>query len=197
MFMNMFNTWDFAYLFNFHPWHSEEPIEELVEFVEKGIIKPCKVLDIGCGLATNTIYLASKGFEAYGLDISKVAILKAIKRAKSRNLNIKFYNLDFTEYKEVKKLGYFDLAIDIGCYHSLTPGIKRINYLKSLNSILVKNGKFLLWCFTSKDSWKGGPPGVSDNEIEEYFKNYKIIEKREIKRDFRNMFFYFLEKLNS
>ena len=55
-------------------WTREEPPEELKELVESGKIKPCKVIDIGCGEGFYSIYLASKGFDVLGIDISENAI---------------------------------------------------------------------------------------------------------------------------
>jgi ubiquinone/menaquinone biosynthesis C-methylase UbiE len=52
----------------------------LVKFVEKGLIKKGKTLDLCGGTGTNTIYLAEKGFEAKAIDISQSAIEYAKKK---------------------------------------------------------------------------------------------------------------------
>jgi len=62
-------------------WTESEPPKELVESIETGKIKPCRVLDVGCGEGFYAIYLASKGFDVTGIDISRNAIKLA--RAKS------------------------------------------------------------------------------------------------------------------
>ena len=41
-------------------WELGKPRPILVEFVEKGLIKKGKTLDLCCGAGTNTIYLAKK-----------------------------------------------------------------------------------------------------------------------------------------
>jgi 2-polyprenyl-3-methyl-5-hydroxy-6-metoxy-1,4-benzoquinol methylase len=41
-------------------------------------VKAGRALDIGCGTGTNVLYLAEKGFDVCGVDISKVAIRKAV-----------------------------------------------------------------------------------------------------------------------
>jgi tRNA/tmRNA/rRNA uracil-C5-methylase (TrmA/RlmC/RlmD family) len=55
----------------------------LVEFVEQGLIKKGKALDLCCGAGTNTIYLAEKGFNITGIEVSQRAIQYA--RAKAQH----------------------------------------------------------------------------------------------------------------
>jgi SAM-dependent methyltransferase len=192
----MINVWDLAYLTGLTPWESDTPPSELTELIEKNIIKPCRVIDIGCGTGTTVVYLAEKGFEAHGLDISSVAISKARKKASSRMVKCTFYNIDFRETSIVRRIGEFELAIDVGCFHSLHPGIDRIKYLNSLNTILKKDGKYLLWCFKKNSLGGFGPPGVEEDEVENLFKdNFKIIEKHVIDTPFRILFFYFMQKI--
>jgi 2-polyprenyl-3-methyl-5-hydroxy-6-metoxy-1,4-benzoquinol methylase len=62
-------------------WELGKPRPILVEFVEKGLIKKGKALDICCGAGTNTVYLAKQGFEVTGIDISQTAIKYAKKKA--------------------------------------------------------------------------------------------------------------------
>jgi len=186
--------WDIAYLTGLAPWDSDEPTEELVKMVEKGVVKPCKVLDIGCGTGTNIVFLASKGFEAHGLDISKIALLKASRKAAAKGVKCFFHHLDFRDADKVSELGTFDLAIDVGCYHSLPHGADRIKYINSLNRVLKKGGEYLLWCFV-KGSW--GPPGVDESEIEKNFReNYNILERRRINTSFRDLLFYHMQKVS-
>jgi len=189
--------WDIAYLTGFTPWDSDEPAEELVELVERSVIKPCRALDIGCGTGTNVIFLASKGFEAHGLDISKVALSKAIKKASSKGVKCYFHHLDIRDTIKVSELGKFDLILDVGCYHSLPQGKDRIMYISSLNNILKKGGEYLIWCFIKGKNFSFGPPGVDEDEIEKKFgERYAILEKRRINSSFRDMLFYYMRRLN-
>ena len=45
------------------PWDSGQPSRELERILEEGWIKPCRVLELGCGTGTNAVYLAQRGFE--------------------------------------------------------------------------------------------------------------------------------------
>ena len=64
-------------------WTEENPPKELIELIETEKIKSCKVLDIGCGEGFYSIYLASKGFDVTGVDISEIATNKARENAKN------------------------------------------------------------------------------------------------------------------
>ena len=70
----LFSLWDLRYLFRRPPWDTGRPPQELVEFIESKKLRPCSVLDIGCGTGTSVCYLAARGFDATGVDISRVAI---------------------------------------------------------------------------------------------------------------------------
>ncbi len=64
------------------PWDIG-PRRELVEVVESGRIKPCKAIDLGCGTASNAIFLAQHGFDVTGTDYSPAAISSVKNAAQS------------------------------------------------------------------------------------------------------------------
>ncbi|MEM4494576.1 MAG: class I SAM-dependent methyltransferase [Candidatus Caldarchaeum sp.] len=187
--------WDLAYLTGYAPWDRGEPTKELVELVESGAIKPCRIIDIGCGTGSNVVFLATKGFEAHGLDVSKVALLKAKRKAEEDGVTCFFYHMDFRDTTRVSELGFFDLAIDVGCYHSLAHGNDRICYVNSLNKVLRRGGEYLLWCFVKERSPSWGPTGVGKNEVEQRLGGtYTIIQKRRINTPLREILFYHMRK---
>lgn len=75
-------------------------------------IKNPKVLDCSCGIGTQAIALASKGYDVTASDISPVEIERAKKEATNRKLKIKFSVADFREFnKQVP--GSFDVIISL------------------------------------------------------------------------------------
>jgi 2-polyprenyl-3-methyl-5-hydroxy-6-metoxy-1,4-benzoquinol methylase len=75
-----------------YPWDLGKPREFLVRFMENGMIKGEKALDTCCGLGTNGLYLADKGFQVTGIDISERAVKIANRKVRlifnSRKINI-------------------------------------------------------------------------------------------------------------
>lgn len=191
----MLSFWDFAYLFG-APWDTGEPPSELKELVASASLRPGRVLDIGCGTGTNVVYLASKGFEAFGLDISNLAVWKAKRKASKHGVKCQIHRLNFTDSKAVMsaKLPSFDILVDVGCYHSLSTE-SRERYQRSLLPVSRVGTKYLLWCFLKSAKQSFGPPGVTPEEVENRFsKAFQILEKRELKSSYRDMLFYLMER---
>jgi cyclopropane fatty-acyl-phospholipid synthase-like methyltransferase len=161
--------------------------------VEGGGLKVGTVLDIGCGTGTSVLYLAERGFQAFGVDASRVAIRRAVAKAKRQNVKCSFYRLDFTDTEAVSKaLSAFDILLDVGCFHSLSTE-DRPRYVDSLMAVSRPNSIYLLWFFIPSSGWGYGPPGVSEGEVEGAFsKQFSVVEKHPVETRFRPMHFYMM-----
>ena len=171
------------------PWNIEDPPSALVELVETGKIRPCKAVDLGCGSGNSTIYLAKKGFEVTGVDISLTAIRIAKENAKRRGVECSFIVGDVLgDLKEVN--GTFDFAYDWELLHHIFPE-QRLKYVKNVYALLNPKGHYLSVCFSEEDSQFGSsgkyretPLGTvlyfsSEDEIRDLFKKY--FEVKELK----------------
>jgi SAM-dependent methyltransferase len=177
------------------PWDFVSPPDELVGLVDAKYLKPCRALDIGCGTGTSVTYLASKGFDAHGLDISKVAIRKALAKARAMDVRCDLRVMDFLDVKALSKLSTaFDLILDVGCFHSLSIE-DRSKYKKSLNLVSAPRTKYLLWCFLRGSLLNYGPPGVDRDEAEITFATqFRVLEKRSLNRSSHEMLFYIMQR---
>ena len=110
------------------PWDLG-PRKELVEVVESGRIKPCKAIDLGCGTASNAIFLAQHGFEVTGTDYSPAAIALCQQRGAAAGVTVNWIEDDLTELRHVR--GPFDFLVDWGVYDDLTQP-DRVAYLRNL-----------------------------------------------------------------
>src|SRR3989304_4117596 len=95
-------------------WELGKPRPILREYIERGLIKKGKALDICCGAGTNTVYLAEKGFGVIGIDISPTAIEYARKKAEKAKVKIDFSVEDFTKLPFADE--EFDFVFDMGCF---------------------------------------------------------------------------------
>ena len=129
-------------------WTSTTPPEELVELIDSGKIKPCKVLDVGCGEGFYSIYLASKGFEVTGMDLAENAIKLAKQNAKKSEVKIKFIAMDISEINKLNEK--FDFILGWAILHHIIPE-KRKKYVEKLSKLLNKNGKYLSISFSIND----------------------------------------------
>jgi len=132
------------------PWELGRPRKVLVDLVEKGLIPKGKALDICCGAGTNTVYLAEKGFQVTGIDISSKAVEYARKKAEQANVKINFMVQNFLKlpFKDEE----FDFVFDMGCFHHVEVE-DRNTFIKRISRVLKNDGLYLLICF----SYKNGP----------------------------------------
>jgi len=136
------------------PWNIETPPKALVELIESGGVKPCKAIDLGCGAGNYAIYLASKGFDVTGVDISPTAIKMARENAIKKGVKSNFIVADVLgDLDKLKET--FDFAYDWELLHHIFPD-ERKKYVQNVHRILNPKGKYLSVCFNEKDPQFGG-----------------------------------------
>lgn len=146
------------------PWDSGVPSQNLVEWLESKPVKPCRVLELGCGTGTNAIFLAQAGFEVTAVDLSELAINQARERAKEAGVSIKFLQNDVTDLPDLG--APFPLIFDRGTYHI----VRDIN-LKGFQNTLERNCAaggyyFVLAGSTNEpDPADHGPPRVAPQDL--------------------------------
>ena len=173
-------------------WTRTEPPQELVELIESGKTKPGKIIDIGCGEGFYSIYLASKGFEVTGIDLSEKAIKYAKENAVRRGVNVRFLVMDIADLEQLKEK--FDFVLEWGVMHHIMP-LQRQKYVEDVAKLLNKGGKYLSICFNEQSPEFGGsgkryrtsPLGTkiyysSQDELRKLFEPYfRIIKTKIIK----------------
>jgi len=130
------------------PWELGRPRKVLVELVEKGLIKKGRVLDICCGAGTNAIYLAKKGFQVTGIDISPKAIEIAKEKARQANAKTQFRVQNFLNlpFKDEE----FDFVFDMGCFHHVKVKDRGI-FINGVHRVLKKGGSYFIFCFSDRN----------------------------------------------
>jgi len=149
------------------PWDIHAPQPEIVRLAENNEIKGARVLDVGCGLGDNAIFLAKKGFLVTGVDISRLAVEKGRKRAAKQGVTVDFRVGDVLKLDDYFEKESFDAVVDSGLFHSLDDE-KRLPFAEQIWRVLVNGGKYFVLCF-SEEPGSVAPRGVSKEEIQGTF----------------------------
>lgn len=159
--MSDFDTtarWDEAYHSgNYRQrWHYSHPSPELVALIAGGVVPAgARVLDVGCGAGTESIFLARSGFRTLGIDFSEGAIAIARRTAQrvaetsrpasasgdpdssASELTIEFRVADITALDVAE--GAFHFANDRGVFH-LFDRAGRAAYAAAVGRALAPGG---------------------------------------------------------
>lgn len=130
--------WDDRYEKTNVPWDTGVPDPHLVTFVEASASPPRRVLEIGCGTGTNAIWLATRGSEVLGIDISPRAIAQA--EAKVRGEPVGFLVRDFFD---ASLAGAFDFVFDRGVFHLFDDLPARAKFVGRVAELLSPTGVWL------------------------------------------------------
>jgi len=144
------------------PWDTGIPAPELVRTVAD--LPPGRAIDIGCGTGTNLRYLAERRWQVAGIDFAPRAIARARDRLKSFPHTLLV--ADATKLAALDLPGPFDLALDMGCFHSLAPE-GRASYAEGLAKWMRRGSTYLLYAWLP--SAPGGPAGIPRAEIQRCF----------------------------
>ncbi|MEU4684342.1 class I SAM-dependent methyltransferase [Streptomyces xinghaiensis] len=142
--------WDGFYADRSHPvpFFVPKPDENLVSYLDRGLIAPGRALDLGCGPGRNALHLASAGFAVDAVDLSPTAIAWAEERAAKTGADVRFHCGDAFGPTATELTGPYDLVHDSGCFHHLPPH-RRVSYLELLDRVLAPGGHLSLTCFAA------------------------------------------------
>ena len=134
----------------YSPENPDEIVVSLASILEKRKAK--RILDLGCGAGRHVIYLAERGFEAYGADISETGLKLTNKRLRSRKLEAEIIKCDMKSLPYVRSC--FEAVICVQTiYHQKLREIQET--ISDVYRVLKRNGLFLA-NFHSRRSGKYG-----------------------------------------
>ena len=157
-FANMYAT-------GFTPWDTGKPCPQLLEALKTGALSGHTVLEMGCGVGTNAIELARRGFKVTAVDYVPQAVDTSKTRAEKAGLlgdNLKIMLADLTE--KPKLGGPFDILFDRGVYHSIRT-VNLPGFLETLQTATKSGTRWLCMAGNSKEKHENGPPTVSEQEF--------------------------------
>jgi len=172
----------------------------ILDFLEPYLIDRKRILDIGCGVGTLSFYIASRGNDVKGIDISHGAIAACKLNAKGLGLekNVNFQAVDFLK-TEIN--GGFDLILCSEVLEHLINeqlAIKKIfGNLRNGGILMVsvpsRNAPLFRLGFMKKFDKKVGHLRRYDvSQLLDLFKknNFEILEVKGTEGIFRNFLFY-------
>ncbi len=156
--------WEKRYQEGDLPWDTGQPEQHLVDLVNSGSVLIGRVLEIGCGTGTNAIWLAERGFDVLGVDVSPTAIAAARDKAARAGVECEFLAGDF--FAESIAAAPFDFVCDRGCFHIFDAADVQRQFAARVAELLAPDG---LW-FSLIGSTEGpprdvGPPRRSARDI--------------------------------
>ena len=163
--LKKFSTWLHYNLryFGHPPWDTGISPPELIQYLQN--TAPGKALDIGCGTGTNLLTMAFYGWKVVGVDLALVSVLKA--RSKLNQASKRGHVIHGNVTAGVRPGTDFDLALDIGCYHSLNLR-ERKGYQANLANWLKPGGCFLLYAHRKENDTEFH--GISTADFEQFSK---------------------------
>src|SRR5574340_859264 len=155
------------------PWSLGEPQPELAELIGQGKFHG-DVLDVGCGEAASSLYLAERGYTTVGLDLSPTAIDLARREAEKRGLtNASFEVADISSFTGYD--GRFGTIVDSTLFHSI-PVEARDGYQRSIVRAAAPGASYFVLVFDRAAVPEGPPYAVTADELREITSKYWDID---------------------
>ncbi|KKI91320.1 methyltransferase [Bacillus sp. SA1-12] len=175
------------------PFFINVPDENLVSYFDRNLLKPGKVLELGCGPGRNAIYIAEKGCTVDAVDLSQETLKWGKERAAEKNVSVNFINENIFDLQIEE--GTFDIVYDSGCFHHIAPH-RRMSYIQLVRRALKPNGFFAIACFAQGGEFGGaeisdwdvyrlrslqGGLGYTEEKLRDIFRDFKEMEIRKMK----------------
>jgi len=177
--VEMVSRWDSRYRGRDRaPWDTGQPNRWLVEMIEAGTIQPGRCVVLGCGSGTNSIYLATRGFDVTALDIAPTALAKAQEKADRAGVKVRWLLADVLAPPELEP---FDFLFDSGCYHGVRRG-NAAGYVKTANSLAKAGALMLILAGNANEPRHYGPPRVEETDlVGDFAATWDIVNLRELR----------------
>jgi len=155
-------SYERAYRTGRTPWDTGVTPPELVDLIEgTDAVAPGRALDLGCGTGTNVAYLADHGWEATGVEADRRAF-EAAERRLLTSPGARVCRGDVTRLDALPVDGPFDLALDIGCFHSIAPR-RRDAYALGVATRTAPGATLFVFAFARRSGLV--PIGVTPREM--------------------------------
>jgi SAM-dependent methyltransferase len=174
--------YEVSYAIGFHPWEAlaehrpfASTLLALVEDEERRSTPPYgNALDLGCGSATWGIQLALRGWHVTGIDNVARALRRAGNRVRDAGVPMRLVRGDVTRLGESGVGSGYDLVLDTGTFHGLTPA-QRLALGRGITAITAPRATVILDCFAPR---RRGPlpRGCTRADVERAFPGWTVTD---------------------
>jgi cyclopropane fatty-acyl-phospholipid synthase-like methyltransferase len=160
------------------PWDIGRPQTAFQALADAGELRG-RVLDIGCGTGEHALMAAQRGLEAVGLDSSPTAIQIAKRKARERELNVRFLVHNALDLASIGE--QFDTVLDSGLFHVFSDEHRRA-YVEGIKVVTRPGTRYFMLCFSDRQPGDFGPRRVTQQEIWQSFSDGWRIDSIDIKK---------------
>lgn len=147
-------------------WDIGRPQRPFVYLAEAGLIRG-PVLDLGCGTGELSMFLARRGHDVLGIDISEAAVRQAREKARWRRIDAEFLVWDALYLDRLAEAGFaFRTVLDSAMFHVL-PDDERDRLVAGLGTVVPSGGLYCVLGDARTDDRSGY--GITPEEIRRRF----------------------------
>jgi SAM-dependent methyltransferase len=122
-------------------WDVGHPQRAFVRLAEAGLVDG-PVLDVGCGTGELALFLAERGLDVLGIDLSALAVRQAREKARWRRLPAAFLVWDALDLPRLADAGFsFRTVLDSAMFHVLGDA-ERDRFVAGLADVLEPGGLY-------------------------------------------------------
>lgn len=147
-------------------WDVGRPQRAFVYLADAGLVRG-PVLDVGCGTGELSLFLARRGHDVLGIDLSSLAIRQARQKARWRRIDARFLLWDALDLDGLASAGFaFRTVVDSAMFHVLGER-ERDRFVAGLGEVVVSDG---LYCVLGDARYDDRAVyGITPDEIRERF----------------------------
>jgi SAM-dependent methyltransferase len=135
-----------------------------------------RALDLGCGTGGNTITLATRGWQATGIEMIPRAVRLARQRAAAAGVagGVRFVQGDVTALQALDVGNGYNFLLDVGCFHGLSDA-QRTAMAQGVSAVAAKDATLLMVAF--QPGRRGPlPRGVGCDDVMAAFTGWTLID---------------------